>query len=107
VTWRIVPAPGSVTLAAKNTSAYYVTCAPVFVVATDRRERNLGTHTIAPGESLDIRLDPQRNHASRDRHDIDEAAPTPWAEAVCHAINDYGSIDVFRSRLGETAEDAQ
>ena len=94
------PSPQHVAkLIGTNTTPFYVTCAPLFVVGADRRERTLGTHAIAPGESIALRLD-AHGEASANRPSSSRPHPDgPWTEAVCHAINDYGSIDVFRSRL--------
>lgn len=90
-------APGT-SLTGFNASPYYVTCAPLFVIAADRHERALGTHTFAPRASQNIALDPDPRIPDA-MHAADSHPRSPWTEVVCHAINDYGSIDVFRAPL--------
>lgn len=126
LTWRI---DSPATLVGVNASRHYVTCAPVFAIASDKRERQLGTHTIAPGEKLEIALTPmkapdatpdadadsessaepkaKKDPTRIDPRRIDTPAVTPWSQIVCHAINDYGSIDVFRSKLGAAGTEAR
>ncbi|WP_413196848.1 molecular chaperone [Pararobbsia alpina] len=130
LTWRM---DSPATLVGVNASRHYVTCAPVFAIASDKRERQLGTHTIAPGEKLEIALTPlttqdtasdatpnadavsepnaeakgNKDPTRLDPRRIDTPAVTPWSQIVCHAINDYGSIDVFRSKLGAEGKEAR
>lgn len=95
--------PASISRATKligmNTTPFYVTCAPLFVTAADKRERKLGTRAIAPGESVEFDLGAKDKTHVNAHSPLEESPNTAWTETVCHAINDFGSIDVFRSRL--------
>ncbi len=109
MTWHIAPAaePGKemrtgmgnrpVMLVGTNPSPFHITCAPLFVLADDGHDQEIGTHVFAPGESREVTIkSPEKPASSASSHD---RQALPWSTTVCHAINDYGSIDMFKAPI--------
>jgi P pilus assembly chaperone PapD len=86
-----------VILVGTNPSPFHITCAPLFILAVDGHEREIGTHVFAPGESREVTVkSPEKPASGASPHD---RPATPWSSVVCHAINDYGSIDLFKAPI--------
>jgi chaperone protein EcpD len=91
-------------LTANNPTAFHVSCAQLVLLAPRDRVRSLGTRTFAPGETARFALGPEPASAASPASNADAAlksktASSDWNEAVCHAINDYGSLDTFRVQV--------
>ncbi|WP_175105619.1 fimbrial biogenesis chaperone [Pararobbsia alpina] len=109
--WTIHEGTASVpaTLSASNPTAFHVSCVQLVLLAPRDRVRSLGTRTFAPGETAHFAWEPDPAGATSPASNADaalksETASSDWNEAVCHAVNDYGSIDTFRAQVNrETA----
>ncbi len=98
-------------LSVHNPTAFHVSCAQLVLLAPGDRVRSLGARTFAPDEMVRFAWEPkpadEANPASSASTTSRRKAASPdWNEAVCHAINDYGSFDTFRAPLsrGTAAE---
>ena len=101
-------APARTLLATTNPTAFHVSCAQVIARGPEGQEKSLGRQTFAPGDTVRFTLAPPSAadtptpasnppHPSRaDNVAPDKTASSEWNEAVCHAINDFGSLGTFR-----------
>jgi chaperone protein EcpD len=108
--WTIHAGQGSAadTLTVSNPTAFHVSCAQLVLLAPLERVRSLGTRTFKPGETAHFTLEPEPAGAASSASNADAApksttASSDWNEAVCHAINDYGSMDTFRAQVKRKA----
>jgi chaperone protein EcpD len=108
--WTIHEGNGSApdALTASNPTAFHVSCAQLVLLAPHDRVRSLGTRTFAPGETVRFALGPDPASAASSASNAvaalkSKTASSDWNEAVCHAINDYGSLDTFRAQVNRKA----
>jgi chaperone protein EcpD len=106
--WTIHEEPGSgAELTVTNPTAFHVSCAQLVLLAPQDRVKSLGTRTFAPDETAHFALMPAPadadNPASNAAAVHSKTASSDWNEAVCHAINDYGSLDTFRVQVNHGA----
>jgi chaperone protein EcpD len=91
-------------ISAHNPTAFHVSCAQLVLLAPGERVKSLGARTFAPDETVRFAWQPtpagEAKPTSPASVAIEHKAASPdWNEAVCHAINDYGSFDTFHAPL--------
>jgi chaperone protein EcpD len=113
LTWTIHEGSGLTpdALTASNPTTFHVSCAQLVLLAPHDRVHSLGTRTFAPGETARFTLGPDPARAASSASNADaglksKTASSDWNEAVCHAINDYGSLDTFRAQISRKASGA-
>ncbi|MEJ0003874.1 MAG: molecular chaperone [Pararobbsia sp.] len=105
--WRIEqgPTPAQTELVGTNPTAFHVSCSQVRALGAANRVKPLGKHTFAPGESARFALSPEPADDTKSPPAgaavQSKTASSIWNEAVCVAINDFGSFDTFRATVAQ------